>query len=117
MERSIEFLFAKPVNETYFEFGINSVDRARWISRDDLRNFISDNVSQDIISIKDISELVDRYRSFVIDLVNKEWYELEFDCNQNDITNIRDHRIKEPNKFDRIIEKVKQFKLNINNND
>ncbi|MDA3855574.1 MAG: hypothetical protein PF569_04910 [Candidatus Woesearchaeota archaeon] len=114
MEQVVEFIFAKPVNMDYFEFSINSLERVKWIQRDELSHFISNNVPQSIISIAEIKELVDTYQSFVIDNTNKEWYTLEFDFDKRDITNTvkaRENVTEKSDPFTKVMDRIKSYKL------
>ena len=117
MEQSIMLILAKPVNDEYYEMGVNNLERMRWIHRDKLRHFLADNVSRDLMSIRDISSLVGLYKSFVVDISNDEFYELEIETEAKDITAGREkgflHQEKKETIIDKISKKASEFKLNI----
>lgn len=92
MEQSISLITVVPVNENYFEYSVNTLERRKWIQRDELRFFLANNIPRDIMSIKVIKELVDTYQSFVVDVANKEYYTMEFQAEKKNITNIVSER-------------------------
>lgn len=110
MDQIIEYIFAKPVNQDYYEFGINTIEVTKWINRDDLRHFISNNISQDLISIREIRELVEGYEPFIIDNVKKEFYTLGLETSKHEITKViksQDLLKKELSMFDKVMNKIK----------
>ncbi len=116
MDRSIHFLLAKPVNSQYHEFGVNDTEKLKWISRDDLCHFITSNFPHDIISPGEARKLVNSYEPFIVDMDNKEFYELDLTFNKYEITNrvaSMDLGKEEKSTFDKVMDRVKGFKLNL----
>jgi len=111
MDCSITFLFAKPISAQYHEYAVNTLERSKWIDRDDLRHFISRNFSREIISIAEIKKLVESNEAFIIDNSEKEWYLLDNSYSKENITKVVNQ--EDTTGFNKIVNMCKKHVLNL----